>query len=60
MDFLNRAFEQIKDVFASMTPGARITAGLLLVVIIVSLVFLFQGQVISGDNYLLGGRAAWI
>ena len=56
MDFLNRAFEQIKDVFASMTPGARITAGLLLVVIVVAMVFLFQGDVISGDNYLFGGR----
>lgn len=56
MDFLNRAFEQIKDLFASMTPGARITAGLLLVVIVVSLVFLMQGGFTAGDNYLLGGR----
>ena len=57
MDLLNRAFEQVKDVFTSMTPGARITAGLLLVVIVVSLVFLFQGNITSSDNFLLGARA---
>jgi flagellar M-ring protein FliF len=57
MNFLNRTFEQIKDLFASMTPGARITAGLLLVVIVVSLVFLFQGGIGGPDDFLLGGRA---
>ncbi len=57
MDFLNRAFEQLKDLFASMTPGARITAGLLVAVIVVSLVFLFRGGVAGPDDYLLGGRA---
>ncbi|MCA9269617.1 MAG: hypothetical protein KDA41_14145 [Planctomycetales bacterium] len=56
MDFFNRAVDQIKDLFASMTPGARITAGLLLVVIVVSLAFLFQGGVAKSDGYLLGGR----
>jgi len=57
MDFLNRSFDQIKDLFTSITPGARITAGLLLVVIVVSLVFLFQGPMSSSGNFLLGGRA---
>lgn len=57
MDFLNRAAEQVKDLFASMTPGARITAGLLLAVIIVSLVFLFRTSAGSPDDFLLGGRA---
>jgi flagellar M-ring protein FliF len=57
MDFLNKAFEQIKDLFASMTPGARITAGLLVAVIVVALVFLFRSGVAGPDDYLLGGRA---
>ena len=41
MDFLNKAFAQLSDLFRSMTPGARLTAGLLLVVVIVSLGYLF-------------------
>ena len=36
MDFLNKAFAQFNDLFRSMTPGGRITAGLLLVVAVVS------------------------
>ncbi|MBP89649.1 MAG: hypothetical protein CMJ64_23560 [Planctomycetaceae bacterium] len=56
MDFLNKAYEQIADLFGSMTPAARITTGLLLGVIIVSLVFLFRGQVTSADAYLFGAR----
>ena len=28
MDFLNQAIEQVSDLFRSMTPGARVTAGL--------------------------------
>ncbi len=57
MDFVNRSFDQIKDVFNSMTPGARITAALLLVVIVVAVAFLFQSPLASSDNYLLAGRA---
>ncbi|HTN74919.1 MAG TPA: flagellar M-ring protein FliF C-terminal domain-containing protein, partial [Pirellulaceae bacterium] len=56
MDFLNKALAQISDLFRSMTPGARITAALLLVAIVVSVFFLFQQQTSSGDEYLLGGR----
>ncbi len=41
MDFLNKAFAQVSDLFRSMTPGARITAGLLLAVVAVGLGFLF-------------------
>ena len=41
MDFLNKAFAQLSDLFRSMTPGARLTAGLLLVVVVVSLGYLF-------------------
>jgi flagellar M-ring protein FliF len=56
MDFLNKTFAQLKDLFSSMTPGARITAGLLLVVVVVSLTFLFRSQVSGPDVYLLNGE----
>ncbi len=55
MEFLNRAFAQISELFRSMTPGARITAGLLLTVVIVSLAYLFNHQSTSADYFLLGG-----
>lgn len=56
MDFLNKAYEQVSDFFYSMTPAARLTTGLLLGVIVVSLVFLFRGQATSADAYLFGAR----
>jgi flagellar M-ring protein FliF len=55
MDFLNKAFAQFSDLFRSMTPGGRITAGLLLVVAVVSVGYLFQSQVSGGDEYLFSG-----
>jgi flagellar M-ring protein FliF len=39
-----------------MTPGARITAGLLLAAIVVSLLYLFQFEGSTADELLLGGR----
>lgn len=42
MGFLNQSIVQVRDLFASMTPAARITAVLLLAVIGVSLGYLFQ------------------
>ena len=56
MDFLNKALAQISELFRSMTPSARITAALLLTAIIISLVYLFQYQSSTGDEFLLGGR----
>jgi flagellar M-ring protein FliF len=56
MDFLNKTFAQIKSLFESMTPGARITAGLLLAVVVVSVTFLFRQGVGGSNEYLLGGR----
>ena len=44
MDFLNKAFAQVADLFRSMTPGARLTAGLLLVVVVVSVGYLFTHE----------------
>jgi flagellar M-ring protein FliF len=57
MDFLNTAFAQLSDLFRSMTVGARITAALLLIVVVVSLAWLFQHQVYGGDTFLLGGQS---
>lgn len=56
MDFLNKSFAQLSDLFRSMTAGARITAALLLGVLVVSLVFLFRGQGSGPEDYLFGGR----
>ncbi len=55
MDFLNKAFTQVSDLFRSMTPGARITAALLLGVIIVGLSFLFTYQGTGPEVDLFSG-----
>jgi flagellar M-ring protein FliF len=39
----------------SMTPGARIVAGLLLAVVVLSIGFLFQQSAAGPDEYLFGG-----
>jgi flagellar M-ring protein FliF len=57
MDFLNKGMAQIADLFRSMTPGARITAGLLLAVVVISLAYLSNQQLSGGDAYLLGGQS---
>lgn len=56
MDFLNKAFAQLSDLFKSMTPGARITAGLLLAVVVVSLGYLTKYQVGGANEYLNGAE----
>ena len=56
MDIFNKAFAQLSDLFRSMTPGARITAGLLLVVVVVSLGYLFRYQTSAADAYLMNGE----
>ncbi len=53
---MNTLVAQIRDLFASMTPGARITSGLLLVVAVVSVAFLFQNSVAGPDAFLFGGE----
>lgn len=55
MDFLNQFVAQIRDLFASMTPAARITSALLLGVIVVSLGYLFQGYGGTTEDFLFGG-----
>jgi flagellar M-ring protein FliF len=56
MEFLNKAYSQLAELFRSMTPGARITAALLLVVVVISLAYLFHYRATGGEEYLLGGR----
>ena len=58
MDFLNQAIKQITDLFQQMTPAARVTAGLLLVTIVLQLVLFVSHAVRSGaDEYLFGGES---
>jgi len=57
MDFLNKALAQASELFRSMTVGARITAGLLLAVVVISLVYLFRYQTSSPDLDLMNGVA---
>lgn len=54
---MNKAFAQLADLFRSMTPGARMTAGLLLGVVVISVAYLFNSSVSGPDTFLLGGRA---
>ncbi|MHB0955777.1 MAG: hypothetical protein ACYC0X_05290 [Pirellulaceae bacterium] len=56
MDFLSKAYSQLADLFKSMTPGSRITAGMLLIMIIVSLTYLFVFQINTANEYLFGSR----
>lgn len=56
MDFINKAWTQIVDVFKGLTPGTRIAAGLLAGAIVVGLFYLFQYKVTGGNEFLLGGR----
>ncbi|MDA7979126.1 MAG: hypothetical protein MPJ50_10210 [Pirellulales bacterium] len=56
MGVLTKAWEQAKDLFLSMTPGARLTAVLLFAVIVVSLGYLFMNSGANSADFLLGGR----
>lgn len=56
MGFLNQSLAQIRDLFASMTPAARITAALLVAVIGVSLGYLFQDYAAGGKEFLFNGE----
>jgi flagellar M-ring protein FliF len=44
MDFLNKSYEQLIDLFRSMTVGARITSALLLAVVVISLAYLLTAR----------------
>jgi len=55
MDFLNRAYSQLNDLYRSMTPGSRLTAGLLAVVVAISMGYLYTHQGSSADVDLMHG-----
>jgi flagellar M-ring protein FliF len=55
MDFLNRAYAQIYDRWRSMTPGSRLVAGLLAVVVVVSMGYLLTQQLSSPEVDLMHG-----
>lgn len=57
MDFLNKSLAQVSELFRSMTPGARLTAGLLLAVVVASVAYLFRENASGPDAYLFGGAA---
>jgi flagellar M-ring protein FliF len=56
MDFLNNAIAQLSELFRSMTAGARVTAGLLLAVVVISVGYMFQHTASGPDTYLFGGE----
>jgi len=57
MDVFNKLLAQLNDLFKTMSPGARLTAGLLLVAVVVSLGYLFNTQSSGADAYLLNGQS---
>lgn len=56
MDFLNKSIAQVSVLLRSMTPGARVTAVLLLGVVVVSIAYLFREGTAGPDAYLFGGE----
>jgi len=56
MNILSSAVSQVRELLSSMTPAGRITTGLLLIAVVVSLAYLFRTGVGGGEEYLLGGR----
>lgn len=55
MDLITPLLTQVTDLFKSLSPGARLLAGLLIVAIVISLGFLFSQPFSGGEDYLLGG-----
>ena len=55
MDAINQAVAQVRELFLSMSPAARITSALLLGVIVVSLGYLVQSHGAGADDYLFNG-----
>ncbi|HZN32344.1 MAG TPA: hypothetical protein VFB80_00945 [Pirellulaceae bacterium] len=56
MDFINKAWLQLAELFRSMSVGARVATAALLALVVMSFVYLFQYQVTGGDEFLLNGR----
>jgi flagellar M-ring protein FliF len=56
MDFLTKAMRPIGEMFSAMSVTARITAGLLIAVIIIGLTFLATRTTSEPEEYLLSGH----
>ncbi len=56
MDFLNQGYARLVDLFKSMTPGARVTAGLLLSMVVISLAYLVNHASTGQETFLMGGE----
>ena len=56
MDFLNQGYARLVDLFKSMTPGARITAALLLTMVVISLAYLVNHTSSGQQAFLMGGE----
>ena len=57
MNVLYKMLAHARELFLTMTPGGRITAGLLLAVVVVSFAFLLQQNMTEPDDYLFGGES---
>jgi flagellar M-ring protein FliF len=55
MDVVSRAYSQLADLYRSMTPGSRLTAGLLAAVVLLSVGYLATHQVSTPDVDLMHG-----
>ena len=55
MDLLNRAYSQLYNLSRSMTPGGRLTAGLLAAAVLLSFGYLFTHEVSSPEVDLMHG-----
>lgn len=55
MDFINKNLQQLQQLLQSMSMTARVTTGLLLTAIVISLVYLGVYQVNAGETYIYGG-----
>ena len=56
MDVLTKAYGQLVDLLRAMTPRTRLTAAVLLIVIVASLGYLWRREVVGESTYLLGGQ----
>jgi flagellar biosynthesis/type III secretory pathway M-ring protein FliF/YscJ len=56
MDLATKPIAQLTELFKSMTPAARVTAGLLLVVTVVSIAYLFNHPMAGAHVMLMDGQ----
>lgn len=57
MDFFKQAIAQVRELFRSLTPAARLTTSLLMIVVVISLAYLVTYRAGGSDVYLMGGES---